>query len=85
MKVGDDLTDTEVDRAKDFLLGKTKLSMDKTDFWSNYVGQRLLLEDELTTLDEELKKYRTVNKKEIVSIAKEIFVKNNIRTLIITK
>lgn len=85
MKVGDELTDIEVDRAKDFLLGKTKLSMDKTDFWSNYVGQRLLLENELTTIDKELEKYRMVDKKEIVKIAKEIFVKNSIRTLIISQ
>lgn len=85
MKAGDDLSDIEVDRAKDFLLGKTKLSMDKTDFWSNYVGQRLLLENKLTTLDKELEKYRMVKKEEIVNVAKEIFVKNNIRTLVISR
>ena len=85
MKIGDDLTDIEVDRAKDYLFGKTKLSMDKTDFWSNYVGQRLLLENELTTLEEELEKYRLVGKDEIMKIAKEIFVKNNIRTLVISQ
>ena len=49
------------------------------------MGQRLLLENELTTLDQELEKYRSVKKEEIVKIAKEIFVKNKIRTLIISR
>lgn len=85
MKIGDDLTDDEIGRAKDYLFGKTKLSMDRTDFWSNYVGQKLLLENKLTTIEEELEKYRMVKKEDVVKIAKEIFVKNKIRTLVISR
>lgn len=85
LSIGDTLIDQEVEMAKDFLFGRIKLMMDKTDFWSNYVGQKLLLDNKLTTIEEELEKYRSVKKEDMVKIAKEIFVKNQIKTLIVSR
>jgi predicted Zn-dependent peptidase len=71
----------ELERAKDYLIGKTKLSMDKTDFWSGFVGQKLLLEGETIGLEEEIEKYRAVTLDEVKEYAASMFVKNNFRVL----
>ena len=80
--IADSIKEDELKRAKDYLLGKMKLSMDKTGFVSGYVGQKLLLENSEETLEEELKKYNETGLKEVKDLAKEIFKKGEIRTLV---
>ena len=80
--IADSIKEDELRRAKDYLLGKMKLAMDKTAFVSSYVGQKLLLENSEETLEEELKKYSQTSLKEVVEVAKEMFKKEEIRTLV---
>ena len=80
--IADSIEEEELKRAKDYLLGKMKLAMDKTGFVSGYVGQKLLLENSEETLEEELIKYGQIKLSEVKELAKEIFKKEEIRTLV---
>lgn len=65
------LTEEELVRAKKYLRGKTKLLMDRTDFWADFVGRKLLLEDEIASVEDELTKYDAVSLEQIRKLAKE--------------
>ena len=76
------IKEDELVRAKDYFLGKTKLAMDRTSFMSSFVGEKLLLENSEETVEEELEKYKKVTIEEVKDLAKEIFKKEEIRTLV---
>jgi predicted Zn-dependent peptidase len=80
--IADSISEDELKRAKDYLLGKTKLAMDKTSFVAGYIGQKLLLENNEESLEEELEKYKQINLNETRELAKDIFKKEEIRTLV---
>lgn len=81
LRLADSLEESELNRSKEYILGKMKLKMDKSDFWSNFVGEKLLLENKLETLEFVLEQYKKVNLKNLVTVAKELFLKNEIRIL----
>ena len=85
LAVGDTLTEEELKRAKDYLIGKTKLAMDGSDYWTNLVGQRLLLDGKLVDLDKELENYQKVTLEEVSALAKDLFISENIREIVIKK
>ena len=76
------INENELTRAKDYLLGKTKLAMDKTSYMADFVGEKVLLENSEETIEEELDKYKKVTFKEVKDLAKEIFKKEEIRSLV---
>jgi len=81
-KFAESIKEEELIRAKDYFLGKTKLAMDKTSFISSFVGQKLLLENSEETIEKELERYKKVVFSEVKGLAKEIFRKEEIRTLV---
>jgi predicted Zn-dependent peptidase len=84
-KIADNLKENELIRAKDYLIGKLELAMDNTNYWSGFVGQKLLLEKKLETIEDELNRYRKVDLKELKSLAKEIFKEQELRQVVIKK
>lgn len=80
-EIGDNLKEEELIRAKDYYIGKTKLRMDRSEYWSKYVGQKILLENSNQGLEEELECYKKTNLKELVELAKEIFIDKEIRLI----
>lgn len=80
--IADSISEDELIRAKDYLSGKTKLAMDKTGFVSGFVGQKLLLEGKIELPEEELEKYKKVGLQEVKDLAREVFRKEEIRTLV---
>lgn len=83
--ISDSINEDEFERAKDYLLGKMKLAMDKSSFIAGFAGQKLLLENSEETLESELEKYKKVALKDIKELAKEIFKREEIRTLVCYK
>jgi predicted Zn-dependent peptidase len=81
-KIAESIKEDELIRAKDYFLGKTRLAMDRTSFIASFVGQKILLENSEETIEEELKKYKKVTFKEVKDLAKDIFKKEEIRTLV---
>lgn len=81
--IGNNLKEEELIRAKDYYFGKTKLRMDRSEYWSKFVGQKLLLEESNETLEEELGYYKNTTLKELVELAKDIFIDKEIRLITI--
>jgi predicted Zn-dependent peptidase len=81
-KISNSVNEDELKRAKDYLLGKMKLAMDKSSFMSSFVGQKLLLENSEEMLEDELKRYEGVSLKEVQELAGQIFKKDEIRSLV---
>lgn len=79
--IGNNLKEVELIRAKDYFMGKTKLRMDRSEYWSKYVGQKLLLEKSNQSLEEELKNYNKVTLKGLINLAKDIFIDKEIRLI----
>jgi predicted Zn-dependent peptidase len=82
---GKGLKPEEVERAKAYLRGKTELKLDESDFWSGFVGSRILLEGKLVSPEEELNRLNGVQYNEVVELANEIFRKERIRSLVMMK
>lgn len=85
LTIKDTLKEEELKRAKDYLMGKVKLAMDKTSYWASLVGQKWLLEDEIVNMEEELRKYEKVSLNEVASLAKDIFDSKELRRITINK
>jgi predicted Zn-dependent peptidase len=85
LKIKNEVSDDEVSRAKTYLKGKIELLLDRSDFWSGYVGSKLLIEGKAVSPEEELIEYGKVTAGEVADIAEEIFVKNNVVKYIISR
>ncbi|MFA6250071.1 MAG: pitrilysin family protein [Candidatus Shapirobacteria bacterium] len=81
LNLGFDLNQEEVDRAKDYFMGKIKLSMDRSDFWTGYVGAKLLLEGKTTSVEEEIAEIRGVKMATIRETTKEFISKEKFRLI----
>ncbi len=77
------LNEEELNRAKDFLIGKTKLAMDKTSYISGFVGEKLLLDGKVEMIDSEIKRYTKIDLKSLKRLAGEIFENKKIKRVII--
>lgn len=82
--MGDWLDKEMVERSKEFLLGNIAMQMDKVTFWSEFIGQKLLLDNRLTDLDDELQNYRKIGYKNVIDYAKKYLVYKNMSTLLLT-
>jgi predicted Zn-dependent peptidase len=85
LNIGTELKPVEMERAKNYLKGRIELLMDRSDFWTGYVGQKLLLEGEVLDPNEEVKKILMVDFEKIIGLAEAIFVKNNIKKIIVSR
>lgn len=81
--LADSLNEEELSRAKDFLIGKTKLAMDKTSYISASVGEKLLLEDKVEMIDSEIKRYTKIDLISLKRLAGEIFRDQEIKKVVI--
>lgn len=82
LTVKETVAEEELVRTKDYISGKTKLMMDRSDFWADYVSSRLLLDDEYSDPDKELELMKETSLEEVRSLSEEIFVREKIRELI---
>jgi predicted Zn-dependent peptidase len=83
--ISNDLKEDEIIKVKDYLIGRTELKMDESDYWADLIGEKLLLDNELIDLNVELEKYKKVSKSEVSGLAKDIFKKDEIREVLIKK
>jgi len=81
--LADSLNEEELNRAKDFLIGKTKLAMDKTSYISSSVGEKLLLEDKVEMIDSEIKRYTKIDLISLKRLAGEIFRDGEVKRVVI--
>jgi predicted Zn-dependent peptidase len=85
LTISNDLEIEEMERAKTYLQGKVELMLDKSDFWSGFVGNKILSGGKLVSPKEELTKLKEVKWKEVKELANELFRNDKIRSLVISK
>lgn len=67
-------TEDELKRAKDYVLGRTQLQMDGSSYWASLVGKRMLLDNELIRLEDELERLSKVKIGQVKELASALFV-----------
>jgi predicted Zn-dependent peptidase len=85
LNIKNSISENELNRAKEYLSGKTKLLMDRTDFISDYLGERVLLENRLDTIENELKRYIRVSINDLKNLADELFKTDRIKSVVVKK
>lgn len=78
------INQTDVDRAGQYLKGKFELMMDKSDFWTGYVGSHLIVEDKMTDPRGELKKFDSVKLEELQNLCRCLFKSDRLKKYIIS-
>jgi len=79
------ITPETLGRAKDYLVGTSQLAMDKVSFWSEFIGQKLLLDNELGDMDKEIELYKAIDYEEVISFCKMNLVEKNISSLVLKR
>jgi predicted Zn-dependent peptidase len=74
----EEVSEEELIKAKNFLIGKMKLRMEDSEAVSHMLGKQALLYDEILTLEEVKKEVLKVTKKDILSLAQKLFAKENL-------
>ncbi|MFA5828564.1 MAG: pitrilysin family protein [Candidatus Shapirobacteria bacterium] len=82
--VGDRVDESDLVRAKDYLTGRIRLLMDQSDFWSGYLGQKMLLEGKIMSPEEELAKYRSVKIEDVYKLADQYLTKDQVRLITVS-
>jgi predicted Zn-dependent peptidase len=77
------IDESELSRAKQYLRGRLGLAMDHSEFWSEYLDQKLLLEGEIGDLNTYMEMIEMVKLGELQDLSKELFTKDKFRTLMI--
>lgn len=77
------VTDDELKKAKDHILGAVKLKMEDSSDRAEFVGMQELMTDKVLSLDERLAKFTAVKKADVNRVAKEIidFTKLSVATV----
>ncbi|OGK16219.1 hypothetical protein A2690_03195 [Candidatus Roizmanbacteria bacterium RIFCSPHIGHO2_01_FULL_39_12b] len=72
------VTDVEIKKAKELLKGGLLLSLEDTFHVAQYFGRGLLLEKEIKNPNDLIASIEAVNRNEIIDLAKQIFVSENL-------
>ena len=77
------ISEEELEKVKEFLIGNTKLSLESSDDIANFFGGQEVLKGEVKSLDSKIAEIRQVKVGDIQKLAKEIFVDKKLNLAII--
>lgn len=77
------VTDDELKKAKEMERGRLALRSESTNFLAEHFGVKFILDQELETFEDYLKKIDAVTAEDVQEVAKELFVKNHYNLQII--
>lgn len=67
------VTDEELKKGKEMIRGRLALSCESTNFLAQYFGTKFVLDREIETFDQYLKKIEAVTRQDLQNVAKELF------------
>ncbi len=73
------ISDTEFEKAKNFLLGKTDLTTEDTEEVAHHFAKNALLYSDTETFEEKKERIRAVQKSDVNALAKKLFAPENFR------
>lgn len=77
------VSEEELNKVKEYLIGNMKLSLESTDDIANFYGGQELLKKNIKTANEKAKQIRSVTREQIQALAKEIFKTNKLNLAMI--
>lgn len=77
------VSEEELDKVKEYLIGNMKLSLESSDDIANFFGGQELLKREILDAPEKIKKIRKVTADQIQVLAKDIFKNNKLNLALI--
>lgn len=77
------VSDEELERVKEFLIGNMKLSLESSDDIANFYGAQESLKKEIKTAEEKAKEIRAISKQDIKKLAGQIFKEDKMNLALI--
>jgi len=77
------ITDEELEKVKEYIIGNMKLSLEATDDIANFFGSQELLKKKIESIEEKAQAIRKVSKKDIQVLAKDIFKNSNLNLALV--
>ena len=83
LKLGETITEAELNKAKEYVLGRMPLSLEESMGVAQFFGTRALIKDEVIQPDDVIKKVKGVTMEEVRAVCEELIVDNQIRSVIV--
>lgn len=83
LKLGGTITDAELTKAKEYLLGRMPLSLEESMGVAQFFGMRALIKDEIVQPDQVVKKIKDVTMEEVKAICEELVKESEIRSVVV--
>lgn len=76
--ITDTITEEEVRKVKNYLIGMSKMNLESSDQWASFYGKQVLFDKEIKTIDQKIKDIESVTIKQIKDTAKDLFSYDNL-------
>lgn len=76
--ITDIITEEEVRKVKNYLIGMSKMNLESSDQWASFYGKQVLFDKEIKTIDQKIKDIESVTIKQIKDTAKDLFSYDNL-------
>ncbi len=83
LKLGGTITEAELTKAKEYLLGRMPLSLEESMGVAQFFGMRVLIKDEIVQPDQVVKKIKDVTMEEVKAICEELIKESEIRSVVV--
>lgn len=83
LKLGSTITEAELNKAKEYLLGRMPLSLEESMGVAQFFGMRALIKDEIVQPDEVVKRIRNVTMSEVKAICEELINEKEMRSVVV--
>lgn len=81
--VAEIVPEAEIERAKNFIIGTSKMSLESSVALARWLSRQWLMDGKIETLAEKIKKIRAVAAEDIQNVAQEIFVNKSLNLAIV--
>jgi len=78
------LKDEEIKKAKEMIKGQLILSMEDSHNLASFIGRKLIFEGKIVEPEEIIKKIDLITKKEIINLAKKLFIKEKLNLTLLS-
>lgn len=83
LKLGGTITEAELTKAKEYLLGRMPLTLEESMGVAQFFGMRTLIKDEIVQPDQVAKKIKDVTMEEVKAICEELVKESEIRSVVV--
>lgn len=83
LSLGSTITDAELNKAKEYVLGRMPLSLEESMGVAQFFGTRTLIKNEVVQPDQVVKKVKDVTMEEVRAVCEELIKESEIRSVVV--